>query len=357
MKHNEFIAQLRAVAILAVVLMHYGYCFKISYSNLSFIGNGYYGVALFFAISGFLITSNMIARYGATGSVDLRAFYDMRAARILPCLGLAVAILTVIALTAKLDGFTFQPGLSPGEAIISLLTLQFNGYYLAGAQNTLAWAVLWSISIEETFYLIYPIVAIVLRREIYLVALLVGIVGYGPFARPNVWGLFSYFGCFDLMAMGALAAIAARRFLTTTPISILPYLKGAGAILVLVTYLTLSAREHYTIGPGLIALGASLMLFASAIRPHRTGETVLGRIGSLSYEIYLFHSMIFLLLAQVIPATTGLLSYLVFAGTMLVCYRICAAIAERFSVPINAAIRARLASASLDLGCSAEGGL
>jgi peptidoglycan/LPS O-acetylase OafA/YrhL len=348
LKYSEFVAQLRGLAVAAVVLMHYGYCFKISYSDLPFIGNGYYGVALFFAISGFLITSNMIARYGAPGSVDLRAFYDMRAARILPCLGLAVAILSIIALTTNIDGITFPRGFSPGTAVINLLTLRFNEYYLAGAAFTLAWAVLWSISIEEAFYLAYPIVAIVLRKDALLVALLVGIAIYGPFERPNVTGLFSYFGCFDLMAMGALAAIAAHQFRCTIPRSILPYLTIAGAALAVVTYLTLSPREHSTIGPTMIGLGASLMLFANAFRQGGAKGTILGKVGSLSYEIYLFHSLIFVLLAKVIPATTGLLSYLVFGGVMFATYQICAAIAAYFSVPINVYIRAVSTGTRLD---------
>jgi peptidoglycan/LPS O-acetylase OafA/YrhL len=351
LKHNEFVAQLRGVAVAAVVLMHYGYCFKISYSDLPFIGNGYYGVALFFAISGFLITSNMIARYGSTGGVDLRAFYDMRAARIIPCLGLAVAALSIISLTMQINGITFQRGFSPGTAIINLLTLRFNEYYLAGALNTLAWSVLWSISIEETFYLVYPVLAIVLRKDILLVALLVGVAVYGPFARPNLFGLYYDFGCFDLMAMGALAAIAAHHLRYTMPTSIPPYIASAGAALALTTYLALSPREHYTIGPTLIGIGASLMLFASTFRQWGAKRTILGKIGSLSYEIYLFHLLIFALLAKVLPATTGVPSYLVFGGVTFATYQICAAIAANFSVPINAYIRARLAPALPNTAC------
>jgi peptidoglycan/LPS O-acetylase OafA/YrhL len=343
LKHNESIAQLRGVAVSVVVLMHYLLCFPISYAGLSFIWNGYYGASLFFAISGFLITSNMIARYGEPGSVDLRAFYDMRAARILPCLGLVVTILTVIALTTQIDGITFPNHLSPGTAIISLLTLRFNDYYVHGASGSPAWAVLWSISIEEAFYLAYPIVAIMLRKNLLLVALLAGIAIYGPFERDSILGLYSYFGCFDLIAMGALAAIAASHLRGRLSGPALQSLTLAGATLVIVTYLTLNVREHYTIGPSLIGLGASLMLFASAFRQGSEKKTILGKLGSLSYEIYLFHLMVFILLAKVIPATNGPLAYLVWAGVMLALYLICAAIAAYFSVPLNAYIRARLA--------------
>src|SRR5260370_35086544 len=125
--HNEFIAQLRGVAALVVALMDYCYCFPIWFASLGFIGNGYYGVALFFAISGFLITSNMLARYGDLGSINLREFYVMRAARIIPCLGLAVAFFSTVALTTNIGGFVFEGDLSIGGAIEHVLTLSEPG--------------------------------------------------------------------------------------------------------------------------------------------------------------------------------------------------------------------------------------
>jgi peptidoglycan/LPS O-acetylase OafA/YrhL len=348
LKYKEFVAQLRGLAILVVVLMHYSEFFPISYASLPFAGNGYYGVSLFFAISGFLITANLIKRYGGADDVNLRAFYDMRAARILPCLGLAVAILSIVSLSTKIYGFAFPPGLSPGAAIVSLLKLQFNNYYLAGALNAPAWAVLWSISIEEAFYLVYPIAIIMLRSELRLTAILVGIVVYGPFARPNLFGIYSYFGSFDQMALGALAALAAQRLGPAIPSTALPYLKVAGGALVLVTYAAISPREHFTFGPSLIGIGASLMLFASAIETRDSRRTLLGRIGSLSYEIYLFHSMVFLLLALVLPRVTGPLAYLELCAAMLLCYWLCTAIAKYFTNPVNALLRARSAPAPHD---------
>src|SRR3981081_1854314 len=170
MPHNEFIAQLRGVAVLVVVLLHYAMCFPIGYASVWFVGNGYYGVVLFFTISGFLITTNMLRRYGTVASVSLRDFYVMRAARILPPLALVTAILSAISLFSNTKGFMFEPGLTVGGAIEYLLSLRFNQYYALGAAMTMAWAVLWSISVEEAFYLVYPLAAIVLQLEKLLVA-------------------------------------------------------------------------------------------------------------------------------------------------------------------------------------------
>jgi peptidoglycan/LPS O-acetylase OafA/YrhL len=356
MPHNESIARLRGVAVLVVVLMHYIYCFPISYASASFVSNGYYGVVMFFTISGFLITTNLLRRYGDVASVSLRDFYVMRAARILPCLALVTAILSAISLLSNASGFVFKSNLSVGEAIEYLLTLRFNQYYVLGASLTLAWAVLWSISVEEAFYLVYPFCAIVLRSEKLLFAVLCTVTLAGPYVRwngclfgsygPQVgWdaNLFAYVGCFDLMDIGAIAAIAACRWPDGIPRNYVPFLKAAGAVLALFAYLFLKVREHPALGPSLVGIGAAAMLYAASC-PGETGprrSTLLGRTGSLSYEIYLFHAIIQLLLMQVLPRPSGVGAYVVCAAVMAVTYLVSAGVARVFSRPLNRWIRFR----------------
>jgi peptidoglycan/LPS O-acetylase OafA/YrhL len=357
MPHNEFIAQLRGVAVLMVVLMHYTFSFPISYASVWFVGNGYYGVVMFFTISGFLITTNLLRKYGYVASVSLRDFYVTRAARILPCLALVTAILSAMSLLSNASGFVLQQNLSIGEAIEYLLTFRFNQYYVLGAALTLAWAVLWSISVEEAFYLVYPLTAIVLRREKLLVGVLCAVVLLGPLARwnGNFYGyygpqvgwdanLFAYFGCFDVMDMGAIAAIAAHRWPRKIPFSYIPYFKAAGAALALSAYLFLNVREHPAVGPSVIGLGAALMLYGAVRRGEagRRPSTLLGRTGSLSYEIYLFHAIVQLLLTQVLPRLSGVGSYVVFSVVMAMTYLISAGTARVYSMPLNRWIRFRL---------------
>jgi peptidoglycan/LPS O-acetylase OafA/YrhL len=358
MPHNEFIAQLRGVAVLMVVLMHYGYCFPISYASVSFVGNGYYGVVMFFTISGFLITTNMLRRYGSVASVSLREFYVMRAARILPLLAVVTAILSAISLLTNAKGFVFQRDLSVGEAIEYLLTLRFNQYYVHGASLTVAWAVLWSLSIEEAFYFVYPLTAIVLRFEKWLVAVLCIVVLVGPYVRwsGNLYGsysqaggaanLFAYLGCFDLMDMGALAAIAAHRWPDRIPSSSIPYLKATGAALALAAYLFLNVRAHPAVGPSMAGLGAALMLYGASCpgEASQGPRTWLGRTGSLSYEIYLLHAAIQLLLMEIMPRPSGPGSYVVFVVVMAVTYFISAGTARIFSQPANRWIRSRFSN-------------
>jgi peptidoglycan/LPS O-acetylase OafA/YrhL len=253
-----------------------------------------------------------------------------------------------------------QPNLSVGEAVEYLLTLRFNQYYARGASLSLAWAVLWSISIEEAFYLVYPLIAILLRFEKLLIGALCCVVLLGPVSRWNgsLYGyygpqvgwdanLFAYFGCFDLMDMGAIAAIAAHRWLDRTPGSYVSCLK-AGAALTAFAYLFLSVREHPAIGPSMVGLGVALMLYGASRsgQVNRGPSTLLGRTGSLSYEIYLFHTTILLLFMQVLPRPSGVGSYAVFIVVMAVTYSVSVGIAQGFSKPLNRWIRSRLSNIS-----------
>jgi peptidoglycan/LPS O-acetylase OafA/YrhL len=103
--HNEFIAQLRGIAVLMVVMLH---C-----SGFPLFASGGYGNAIFFAISGFLITGNILDRYGSLAAIDIREFYRMRAGRILPCLVLLLALLSTLSLM-NVPGFIFPASSSLG---------------------------------------------------------------------------------------------------------------------------------------------------------------------------------------------------------------------------------------------------
>jgi peptidoglycan/LPS O-acetylase OafA/YrhL len=116
--------------------------------------NGYYGVVIFFTISGFLIMGNTLRRYGEPAAVDFREFYLMRAARILPPL----LLFTAVALA--LGYLSIKPFRVPDTALLNsaafaALTFQYNSYYLtvANVPGMIHWQPLWSLSIEEMFWL------------------------------------------------------------------------------------------------------------------------------------------------------------------------------------------------------------
>jgi peptidoglycan/LPS O-acetylase OafA/YrhL len=143
---------LRAVAVIAVVTHHL----------LPRLKGGFLGVDLFFLLSGFLITRLLLEERHRNGRVELGAFYVRRAARLLPALiVVCLATLTVAAL-----------GLGPslgeaGKATLFALGYGVNWAHVFGALVPLFGArppleQLWSLSVEEQFYLIWPLLLIVL---------------------------------------------------------------------------------------------------------------------------------------------------------------------------------------------------
>src|SRR5579863_5153606 len=145
----------------------------------SLVWSGQFGVQMFFAISGFLITSITLRRWESLSRVGIRGFYRLRLARIAPLLLLLLAVLSGLhfshlndfAVPAKTGGL--------GRALLAALTFHIN---LLEAQRGYLpgnWDILWSLSVEETFYLFFPLACRWLGQGKRLVALLLGFVALG----------------------------------------------------------------------------------------------------------------------------------------------------------------------------------
>src|SRR6201986_152679 len=150
---------LRALAVVAVLLYHGG---------VSWSGGGFLGVEMFFVLSGFLITSLLVAEWGRSGRIALRAFWARRARRLLPALFVLVA---AIGVYYAVEGATKAvPGLQ-GDGIATLLYFS-NWHQVAAGTNYFAASGpvsplehTWSLAIEEQFYVVWPL-------------LVLGILGY-----------------------------------------------------------------------------------------------------------------------------------------------------------------------------------
>ena len=214
---------LRGLCIIAVVLHHIN--LRIHFRESAFgnlIGpaanrvlfwSGYYGVRVFFVISGFLIATWSLKRWSSLHQIDLRKFYRMRFARIVPCLAGLLLLLAVLD-RAGVRYFTINPQhTSLGRALVAALTFHINWLEARTGYLPAAWDVLWSLSVEEVFYIFFPLLCVLLRKQALIVALLFCFVVIGPYARihsPNdLWADYGYLSCMDGIALGCLAALVA----------------------------------------------------------------------------------------------------------------------------------------------------
>lgn len=146
---------LRAIAILVVVCYHSGFLFK----------SGFVGVDVFFAISGYVISSSLIREIESNGRISISQFYARRIRRLLPALAVMLSVVLfastwLSALSARVQ--TVRTGMFATFSAANLFLFRFrpDGYFVVG-EKTNALLHTWSLSIEEQFYLLFPILMIV----------------------------------------------------------------------------------------------------------------------------------------------------------------------------------------------------
>lgn len=219
---------MRGYSILAVVLLHtwlrlYLAGYDIRRPALPdmvarlFFFNGGNGVTAFFAISGFLITLTSLRRFGSLSAMRVSTFYRIRFARIAPLLVCVVSILSGLALL-RVEGFQFSSRMAPlWRAIVAVFTFHSNWLEARYGFLPANWNVMWSLSVEEMFYLFFPLACVALLRirrgTILFVLLLLAFIVSGPFARTvwstnDIWLEQSYLGGMDAIALGCLTALA-----------------------------------------------------------------------------------------------------------------------------------------------------
>jgi peptidoglycan/LPS O-acetylase OafA/YrhL len=313
------------------------------------VWNGQLGVQMFFAVSGYLITSTSIRRWGTPGGMEAREFYWLRFARIAPLMALLLLVLSGLSL-AGVKKFVVGPDTGGlGRALVAALTFHVN--YLEATRGYLpgSWDILWSLSVEEMFYLFFPLVANLLRKRWLLVGLLVVLIVAGPFARmkmfdPNpVWREYSYLGGMDAIAMGCLTAmlLAGRRVSRRWV-----WVCGSLGAALLVSCFGFSI-EAYTIGLGksglvmsVVGVGACLVMAAAVLsgwRAPRVLAPVL-EMGRRSYEIYLTH-MFVVIGAFALFAVSLRMVWWVFAGVIVVSTVLGWGVSVGFSEPVNRWLR------------------
>lgn len=341
---------IRGLCILEVVIHHINIRIRFNksplgallpgWTNNALFWSGSYAVKVFFVVSGFLITSTILARWKSLPEIDRKGFYRLRAARIAPLMLAVLAILSVLHL-AGATGFVINPARTTlPRALLAALTFHVNWLETRVSYLPGAWDILWSLSVEEVFYLGYPVLCRFFRNRWLPIVLAASLIIAGPFFRtvlaPNEIGSdYAYLANMDGIAIGCITAVFASR------IRISAYW-GAAIMLYVVTvrYGLPKAGLDVT----LLEIGTALTILGLTSPGTPSRWTLPMRwLGRNSYEVYLTHMFV---------VTTGTTLYtalgkpiawapLWFLGMFLAAAVMGDLVARFYSEPLNRKLRAK----------------
>ncbi|HEY4809566.1 MAG TPA: acyltransferase, partial [Solirubrobacteraceae bacterium] len=254
-----------------------------------------------------------------------------------------------------------------GRALVAALTFHVN--WLEASRGYLPgnWDILWSLSVEETFYLAFPWVCRFFGRGRLLIALLLVFVVLGPFGRSVlthgnlVWREYSYLGGMDAIAMGCLTAIAlhGRRL----PRRWLCWVGGVGTALL--TFCLVFSRTAYAWIPertglymSVVGIGASMLIAVSGQTGWRSPRVLAPLLlaGQRSYEVYLTHMFLVVggatLFVSAGRPTAGV--PVLFLAVIAAAVLLGEVVARFYSEPMNRRLRGRWGDGAQSLGSVVE---
>ena len=360
---NYKIDILRGISILLVLIHHFNIPYKLHDTFLGIpIGseslstliarNGNYGVTMFFVISGFLITQHTLQRSGSLAQIKLKDFYIRRIARIMPCLVLLVAMVSVLGSLGLQPFINQSPNgveVSYAVTVLSALSFWMNLLIIEYGWVNYALGVLWSLSVEEVFYLAFPVLCLALGRGKGFIIFLLVVIAYAPYFRALHFGeesgayLYHYFSSFDGIAIGCLTAMYAQHFKGV--IYNQKMIVAVTAFLMTALYFYAPIKEVSTWGISVFALLTALLILCFTqdlkVKPISYTARSLVWIGQRSYEMYLFHLIVLGLMKVVyFPKETLAAEKLMLLPVYFIAVFILSwAIEKYYSTPLNLKIR------------------
>jgi peptidoglycan/LPS O-acetylase OafA/YrhL len=296
---------LRAIAVLAVFVYHF-------HNGGGWLPGGFLGVDVFFVISGYLITSLLLSEFRKEGRVDLVAFWLRRARRLLPAVGVLIAVVMVAGAF-----FDFgQISTLRGQALASMayvtnwdLILSHQSYFQEFARPSL-FRHLWSLAVEEQFYLLWPIVFAACMTRFGHRRVVVGVIA-GAIASSLLMAILFdpgnpnrvFYGT-DTRATPLLIGVALAFFwhperLKARTGNLAPaVLDAVGAFalaMVVITFMTVHDYEISLYHGGFLLLSLwTALLVAALAHPAASIGRVVGNpgmrwLGLRSYSFYLWH--------------------------------------------------------------------
>lgn len=291
MKFRKDINGLRAIAVLSVVLYHFG---------VPGFGGGFAGVDVFFVISGFLMTGIILTR-AENGTFNLAEFYLERARRIIPAL--AVLCMSVLAFgwfyLIPTDFNTLASHVQSSVLFYSNIDYFHNINYFDSSSKEKWLLHTWSLSVEWQFYIIYPILIMLLRKVVsernmpfilafFMLASLIASCHMVSVNKSSAFYLL-YYRAWEMLAGGAIFSISsiikikrAREF------------KFLGILLFIGSVMLFNNMSSW---PGINAVipvfGGAIFILGCSSNFFITDNVVFQYIGKISYSVYLWHWPIF----------------------------------------------------------------
>ncbi len=363
---------LRGLAIFFVLMNHVNmrlFLAKIPYTHglpsqlvSSLVWNGQHGVQIFFAVSGFLITSTSIRRWESLSRIGMRDFYALRFARIAPLLLLLLAVLCTLHAAGLKDFVVSDKTGGLGRALAAALTFHVNVLEAQRGYLPANWDVLWSLSVEEMFYLFFPPLCR-LGRGKRLAAFLLILVVLGPFARTTlsygnqIWQEYSYLGGMDAIALGCLTALAGSRITMSRKLVRVLGALGTALVLLIVGFSNQAKAwglERSGLDMTILAIGTCMLMAAAANIRWKSPRALqpLVTLGRRSYEVYLTHMFVVFALFGIFKSA-GLPRGgvpMLFIGVILISGILGGWVARFYSEPVNRRLRQRLGDGPDKLG-------